>query len=283
MNSANPEPKAPARSSAASLNEAEIEAKLCWAVETARTNATSDKAKRMDLDRVAARAKADEVARRELARYEAAQEQRQQEQRQELVKSLKKKSGVFAEFALADLDDLSFAQRHLSAAWPKYRAARDQMANLLDTPGELFLRGETGCGKTHLASALVNRFCERLQAARFVTAAEFFCELQSTFDAKGHTKMDFRRRYQQYPLLVIDEFEVRSNSKWENMILRDIINTRHGNLRATIFATNLQYENLEDRLPGPVRSRIDQRGGVVDFEWADLRPFVEQAQRDRLT
>ena len=218
-----------------------------------------------------------------MERQQAAEQRRKQEWWTERVAQLKGNSGVPLELAHANLDDLSFIEKNIPHILPQYRAARDRIARLINEPGELFLRGNAGPGKSHLAAALIFRFCDLGRPARHVSAAEFFRDLKSTFGKQGHTERDMVNRYHQYPLLVIDEYEVRSDSDWFEYTLRDLINKRHGDLRCTVFITNLKYDELVDRLPAPVRSRIDQRGGVIDFDWEDLRPFTDPCRPGRPT
>ena len=134
----------------------------------------------------------------------------------------------------------------------------------------------TGQGKTHLASALVNRFCSLGRAARYVTTARFFIELQSTFGKEDRTKEHLIDRYtrQRYELLVLDEFEVRNDTPWENTTLRSLIDARYGHMVATVLITNLSPEDLQDRLSRAERDRIREAGGIVDCDWGSLRRFA---------
>lgn len=67
----------------------------------------------------------------------------------------------------------------------------------------VILIGETGTGKTHLATALAVAACRQRKRVRFTTAAELVTELIEARDANELNRV--RGRWTRYDLLVIDE------------------------------------------------------------------------------
>lgn len=207
------------------------------------------------------------------AEIEAVQRRQEQASRALAASRLRESAGILKRYESADLDDLSFIEQAVPDALEDYRAARDALAELLTFPGTVVLRGDNGSGKTHLASALVRRCCELGRSARYTTAFDFFVELKSTFGEPGRTQADLIQRYRRYELLVIDEYEVRSDNSWENTVFRSLIDSRYGAMLSTVLVTNLTIEELQDYLPRAVRDRVRESGSLVECNWGSLRPF----------
>lgn len=205
------------------------------------------------------------------ARIAAAEQRGRDFNRSRLTVRLREECGVFPKYAAADLDDVSFVERVAPEDLAHYCAKRDDLARLMDYPGMYILRGENGPGKTHLASALVNRFCDLGRPARYTTAGDFFLELQSTFGEPGRTKLDLIGRYRAYELLSLDEIEVRSDSVWENNVLRGLIDARYASGVATLIITNKSEEEIRTYFSAAIRDRIREEGAVLNFDWRSLR------------
>jgi DNA replication protein DnaC len=188
-----------------------------------------------------------------------------------LAATLREASGVEGRYASADLADVEFVRRRMPAALDDYQAVRDELARMLEFPAMLVLRGRNGPGKTHLACALANAFCDRGLPARYATAQQFFLELKSTFGEPGRTQLDLIERYGKYELLVLDEIEVRSDKPWENQVLRGLIDTRYRRELATVLITNLGGAELQDYFSPAIRDRIREEGAILPCEWGSLR------------
>lgn len=181
-------------------------------------------------------------------------------------------SNVFDRYVTASLDDVELPRQRLSTDdFAKYIIARDQLKSLLGIPATVVLRGGNGPGKTYLASALVIEFCNQGRSALYCRAVDFFVMLKSTFGAPGKTVEELERRFRRYELLVLDEIEVRSESVWENNVLRSLIDARYGNIKATVIVTNKTKEELGSYFSNAILSRITDDGAIVNCDWPSLR------------
>ncbi len=208
----------------------------------------------------------------ERAEQVAAAERRTREiDRQLIAGKLRAGCGVFPKYATASLDDLDYIERVAPEALEDYRWVRDELERLLEAPAMIVLRGENGPGKTHLASGLVNRFCDHCRPAKYTTAADFFLELKSTFNESGRTQMDLVKRYRGYDILVLDEIEVRSDSTWENQVLRSLIDARYASNVATVLITNKTEVELHTYFSPAIRDRLREDGAIIACEWSSLR------------
>src|SRR5687768_4688293 len=88
---------------------------------------------------------------------------------------------------------------------------------IAEAPGRaynpLFLYGDTGLGKTHLMQAVAHRILERKPETRlvFIGAEQFTNELIAAIH--GRTTADFRRRYRETDLLLVDDVQFLKNKE----------------------------------------------------------------------
>lgn len=180
-------------------------------------------------------------------------------------------SNVFPKYVRADLDDVEFIRQNFPLALAAYSRVAVELRALLEKPGILIMRGNNGPGKTHLASALVNGFCDEGREAYYCTALDFYRQLKSTFGAPGKTAEELIRRFRRFDLLVVDEIEVRSDSKWENDELRSLIDARYASMKATIIITNKSEDEVQTYFTPAIRDRICESGCVLNCDWPSLR------------
>jgi len=115
--------------------------------------------------------------------------------------------------------------------------------------GWLLFMGGTGCGKTHLAAAIVNFRYQAQQPASFIVVPEFLDQLRSTFSPESKTSYDqLFKHIKTSPLLVLDDFGAQNDTPWEKEKLYQIINYRYNAQLPMVITTNLRLEELETRV-----------------------------------
>jgi DNA replication protein DnaC len=121
----------------------------------------------------------------------------------------------------------------------------------------LVFMGETGCGKTHLAAAIVNYRYEAGQPAKFVVVPEFLDHLRSTFSPDS--KVSYDRLFESVknaPLLVLDDFGEQSTTPWAREKLYQVINYRYNARLATVITTRFSLEEILEEIDSAVSSRL---------------------------
>ena len=94
--------------------------------------------------------------------------------------------------------------------------------------GWLVFMGVTGCGKTHLAAAIVNYRYQAGKPALFVVVPEFLDHLRSTFSPESKVSYDqLFESVKTAPLLVLDDFGEQSTTPWAKEKLYQVINYRY--------------------------------------------------------
>jgi DNA replication protein DnaC len=127
--------------------------------------------------------------------------------------------------------------------------------------GWLILQGVTGCGKTHLASAIINYRYQAGLPALFVVVPEFLDHLRSTFSPESKVSYDeLFDRVKTTPFLVLDDFGEQASTPWAQEKLYQVISYRYNAQLPTVVTTRASLDEIEP----PISSRfIDHQFSMV--------------------
>ncbi len=147
-------------------------------------------------------------------------------------------------------------------------AARDAALAFAKAPeGWLLLQGGTGCGKTHLAAAIVNHRLAAGGSALFVVVPDLLDHLRSAYAPGASEGYDARfEAVRSAELLVLDDLGAEATSPWAAEKLFQLLNHRYNARLATVFTTNRSLDDLDERL----RSRLGEMGFVRQLRIAAL-------------
>jgi len=158
--------------------------------------------------------------------------------------------------------------------------------------GFLFvLIGPRGTGKTQLAVQIVHEQIEATLAefltdpynpnkkpsghsCRYCEALEFFMDLKSVYASKQKSEKQVIAEYAAPRVLVIDEFTVRGETRWEDNLLCAILNKRYAAMKDTILIGNCAPGEVAGHLGASVVSRVCETGGVIECKWPSFRSQV---------
>ncbi len=144
-----------------------------------------------------------------------------------------------------------------------YRLAFDFAKN---PEGWIILLGLTGCGKTHLASAIVNYRYEQGKPALFVVVPDFLDHLRSAFNPESKVSYDrFFESVKTAPLLVLDDFGEQSTNPWVKEKLYQLINYRYNSRLPTVITTRLSLDEIMNEVDSSISSRLVDRKISVTF------------------
>ncbi len=157
--------------------------------------------------------------------------------------------------------DLSMEQQdNMDAA---YRLAFDFAKN---PEGWLVFMGETGCGKTHLAAAIVNFRYEVGKPALFIVVPDFLDHLRSNFSPESKVSYDqFFESVKSTPVLVMDDFGEHIETPWVREKIYQIINYRYNSRLPTVITTQYSLDEIMNNLDASVSSRLADRQLSVTF------------------
>jgi DNA replication protein DnaC len=158
--------------------------------------------------------------------------------------------------------------------WKRVNLSLEQRANLeliyrqalefaKSPDGWLVLQGVTGCGKTHLAAAIVNYRYQTKKPALFVVVPEFLDHLRSTFSPESKVSYDqLFEKVKTTPLLVLDDFGEQVTTPWAQEKLYQVINYRYNARLATVITTRCSLDEIDT----PISSRFFDRQNSLMFE-----------------
>jgi len=155
----------------------------------------------------------------------------------------------------------------------------------------LFLEGQPGVGKTHLAVAVLKQVVETAGArGLFYDTRDLLRVIRSTYDPSIRTtELDILRPVMSADLLVLDDLGAEKTSEWVDETMNLIVNTRYNERRLTILTSN--YPDIPDdtdpnsllfRIGGRMRSRLHEMCEFVVMDGADYRELPDNGGVDDL-
>src|SRR6185295_18209200 len=155
----------------------------------------------------------------------------------------------------------------------------------------LFLEGQPGVGKTHLAVAVLKCVIQSTGARGvFYDTRDLLRVIRSTYDASIRTtEIEVLRPVMTAELLVLDDLGAEKTSEWVEETMNLIVNTRYSQNRLTIFTSN--YPDIPDdtepnsllfRIGGRMRSRLHEMCDFVELDGADYRELPSNGGVDDL-
>jgi DNA replication protein DnaC len=129
-------------------------------------------------------------------------------------------------------------------------AAYNEALNFAKSPdGWLVFLGVNGCGKTHLASAIVNYRYKLGKPSLFIVVSDFLDHLRSTFSPDSKVSYDqLFESVRSSELLVLDDFGEQAGTPWAQEKLYQVINHRYNARLATVITTSCSTDEIEGRI-----------------------------------
>lgn len=126
-----------------------------------------------------------------------------------------------------------------------------------DYPKGLLMTGHVGCGKSHLAVAILRGVVEKGYSGLYYNSPDLLRDIRATFDQGSElTEDDLLELVTTVDLLVFDDLGAERMSEFVLDRFYLIINERYEGCKPVIVTTNLKIEELEERLGGRIVSRL---------------------------
>ena len=140
----------------------------------------------------------------------------------------------------------------------------------------VMLLGQVGCGKTHLATAMlqgiIRCFGPQGVTGLYTTAGDIIRSVKSSFGSDAKTVTQVYADLIAPHLLVIDEIGVQSGTAFEHQVFSEVIDGRYRQHKPTIAISNLDVPGLKQSIGDRAVDRLRDRGGLVCvFRWPSAR------------
>ncbi len=136
--------------------------------------------------------------------------------------------------------------------------------------------GRPGTGKNHLAAAIGNDLILRGKSVLIITAADLMSSMKGTFSGGSDiTEERLLQELSTVDLLVIDEIGMQSESRYEKVIINQIVDRRSSSKRPTGMLSNLDPAGMNTLLGERVMDRMRLGNSMwVRFDWESYRSRV---------
>ncbi|MGF6101985.1 DNA replication protein DnaC [Enterobacter sp. A4] len=142
--------------------------------------------------------------------------------------------------------------------------------------GGFIFCGNPGTGKNHLAAAICNDLLRRGKTVLIITVADIMSSMRETFNGtSADSEEKLIDKLSSVDLLVIDEIGVQNESRYEKVIINQIIDRRTSSRRPTGLLSNLDEAGLNKQLGERVMDRMKLGGTLwLNFDWESYRENV---------
>ncbi|HBV89916.1 MAG TPA: DNA replication protein DnaC [Pantoea sp.] len=176
---------------------------------------------------------------------------------------------------------------HMNCSFDNYRVenegqrkalelARQYAAEFDGNIASFVFSGRPGTGKNHLAAAIGNDLILRGKSVLIVTVADLMSSMKGTFSgSSGITEERLIQDLSSVDLLVIDEIGMQSESRYEKVIINQIVDRRSSSKRPTGMLSNLDHAGMNALLGERVMDRMRLGNSLwVRFDWESYRSRV---------
>jgi len=155
----------------------------------------------------------------------------------------------------------------------------------IDKKENLLLVGNSGTGKTHLATALGIAACAQGKRVRFFRVTEIITQLMEAREERDLLRA--RKQLSKLDLLILDELGYVPATKVGSELLFDVISTAYER-QSLIVTTNLPFENWtevlsSERLTGATLDRLTHRCHILEASGQSYRLRDAKKRKHRRT
>ncbi|MEZ3501529.1 DNA replication protein DnaC [Pantoea sp. KPR_PJ] len=176
---------------------------------------------------------------------------------------------------------------HMNCSFDNYRVenegqrralamARQYASDFDGSIASFVFSGRPGTGKNHLAAAIGNDLILRGKSVLIVTVADLMSSMKGTFSGGSDiTEERLLQDLSTVDLLVIDEIGMQSESRYEKVIINQIVDRRSSSKRPTGMLSNLDPAGMNTLLGERVMDRMRLGNSMwVRFDWESYRSRV---------
>jgi len=161
--------------------------------------------------------------------------------------------------------------------------ARDKIIGRMGTGFLIALLGKRGTGKTQIAQQLVMASAKALGAPRYTRASTLFLELKDSYVSRKASELQVVESFRKPTLLILDEFQERGETDFEQRTLTAIIDLRYGDQTDTLIIANQTKERFYESAGESIADRLRETGGIIECTWPSFRDRQTDPDAGELT
>ncbi|MGI6129108.1 MAG: ATP-binding protein [bacterium] len=202
------------------------------------------------------------------------EKRRQEAEKKQLEKKLAA-AGLRKRFRSRSFENFSVTGLN-RPAWEAAKAYAHNFRNHRESGKSLFLVGDTGRGKTHLAAAVLTEVVRQGFKAAFVVTIELLGDIRATYQSEYKTEGQVLQPLREVDLLVLDDISALDQySDWEKGKIFELINMRYEAEKPLLVTSNKMVGWIKDRLGKKVVDRLLEMCG-------DFIPVSGDNYRERI-
>ena len=137
-----------------------------------------------------------------------------------------------------------------------YRASKRFADTFPKIKQGLIFVGNTGSGKTHLATAILNAVLDKGYSGRFYRAADIPIDIQASYNSNSISEYEIMLQLKTVKLLVLDDLGADKMTEFDRGIIHSIIDSRINYCLPTIITTNVPPDKMSDILDSRTVDRL---------------------------
>ncbi|PPI87651.1 DNA replication protein DnaC [Candidatus Pantoea edessiphila] len=156
------------------------------------------------------------------------------------------------------------------------KLARQYSIEFDESIASFIFSGRPGTGKNHLAAAIGNDLILRGKSVLIITVADLMSNIKATFNEISNiTEEQLLKNLSGIDLLIIDEIGIQSESKYEKMIINQIVDRRSSSKLPTGMLSNLDHVGMNALLGERVMDRMRIGNSMwICFDWESYRSRI---------
>ncbi|CAL4317755.1 ATP-binding protein [Buchnera aphidicola] len=144
-------------------------------------------------------------------------------------------------------------------------------------PSNFIFLGKPGTGKNHLACAISNHLIENEKKVLLITISDLMLKIKSQFNSidKKYNVEKFIQYLTTIDLLILDGIGIQKHSRYENLIINQIIETRSSSKKSTGMLSNLNFFEIKKLLGERIIDRMKSGNSLwLNFNWKSFRKKI---------
>lgn len=168
---------------------------------------------------------------------------------------------------------INFPKRYENVSYSDVpKNIKDLFENVKNTRKGIYIHGDVGVGKTHIAYALAKKSIDDKKKTMFWNSSELVKTIKDDFDRPFMEKRLPEDKIKNFNgLLIIDDLGAEKISEFVADVFYLIVNKKYNDMIPVVFTSNLSISELAKRVGDRTASRIVGMCDVVKLEGNDRR------------